>query len=89
MPTGRERPHRAVSLLRVSDQEENYDSPAATRAKALRLLARMRTVIALDQRRRLGLGPVPPRNDLGFATNFVHMSFGEGPEPAMVALVGV
>jgi citrate synthase len=41
-------------------------------------------VVALDQRRRRGLDAVPPRDDLGFAANFLYMTFGDLPEPAIV-----
>jgi citrate synthase len=75
----------AVSLLGASDPAENDISPAAIRAKALRLFAVLPTVVALDQRRRHGLGPVPPRDDLGYAANFLYMTFGKVPEPQIVA----
>src|SRR5579875_2104148 len=59
----------AVSLLGAADPAEVAAAPA---------------VVALDQRRRHGLDPVPPRDDLGYAANFLHMTFGEVPEPAIV-----
>ena len=75
----------AVSLLGAGDPDENDNSPAALRAKAVRLFALLPTVVALDQRRRRGLGAVRPRDDLGFAANFLYMTFGEVPEPEIVA----
>jgi citrate synthase len=75
----------AVSLLGASDPAENDNSPAALRAKALRLFAVLPAVVALDQRRRHGLGAISPRDDLGFAANFLFMTFGQVPEPAIVA----
>jgi citrate synthase len=75
----------AVSLLGAGDPAENDNSPAALRAKALRLFAVLPAVVALDQRRRHGLGAMPPRDDLGFAANFLYMTFGKVPEPAIVA----
>ena len=75
----------AVSLLGASDPTENDNSPAALQAKALRLFAVLPAVVALDQRRRHGLGAIRPRDDLGFAANFLYMTFGELPEPAIVA----
>ena len=54
-------------------------------AKALRLFAVLPAVVALDQRRRHGLGAIPPRDDLGFAANFLYMTFGKVPEPQIVA----
>jgi citrate synthase len=75
----------AVSLLGASDPAENDNSPAAIRAKALKLFAAAPTVVALDQRRRHGYGAIPPRDDLGFAANFLYMTFGKTLEPEIVA----
>jgi citrate synthase len=74
----------AVSLLGASDPAEDDSTPEAVQAKALRLFAALPAVVALDQRRRHGQDPIPPRADLGFAANFLHMTFGEVPEPAIV-----
>jgi citrate synthase len=74
----------AVSLLGAADPTEDDNSPGANQAKALRLLAVLPAVVALDQRRRHGLDAVPPSDDLGFAANFLYMTFGQVPEPAIV-----
>jgi citrate synthase len=73
----------AVSLLGASDPDS--ESPRAAQAQALRLFAVLPSVVALDQRRRRGLEAMPPRDDLGFAANFLWMTFGEIPEPAIVS----
>ncbi|HEY4466130.1 MAG TPA: bifunctional 2-methylcitrate synthase/citrate synthase [Streptosporangiaceae bacterium] len=75
----------AVSLLGAADPAEDDNSPEANRRKALRLFAVLPAVVALDQRRRRGLEAVPARDDLGFAANFLHMTFGQVPEPAIIA----
>jgi citrate synthase len=75
----------AVSLLGATDPAENDNSPESNQAKALRLFAVMPAVVALDQRLRRGLQAVSPRDDLGFAANFLYMTFGEVPEPAIVS----
>jgi citrate synthase len=75
----------AVSLLGAADPTENDSSPAASRAKALRLFALLPAVVAMDHRRRRRQDPVPPRGDLGFAANFLYMTFGEVPDQAIVA----
>jgi citrate synthase len=75
----------AVSLLGTNDPAENDNSPRAVHAKALRLFAVLPAVVALDQRRRRGLEALPARGDLGFAANFLYMTFGEIPEPAIVS----
>lgn len=72
----------AVSWLGSSDTQE--DEPSANREKALRLLAALPTVVALDQRRRRGLAPIAPDPGLGYSANFFHMTFGEVPEPEVV-----
>jgi 2-methylcitrate synthase len=74
----------AVSLLGASDPAEDDNSPAAVQAKALRLFAVLPAVVALDQRRRHGLGAIAPRDDLGYAANFLYMTFGKVPEPQIV-----
>ena len=58
---------------------------AAVHAQALRLFAVLPSLVALDQRRRHGLGAVVPRDDLGYAANFLYMTFGKVPEPQVVA----
>jgi citrate synthase len=75
----------AVSLLGTADPEASNNTLQGNQRKALRLFAALPTVVALDQRRRHGLGAVPPRDDLGFAANFLHMTFGYVPEPVIVA----
>ena len=75
----------AVSLLGANDPAEDDNSPGAVRAKALRLFATLPSVVAMDQRRRHGLGMIPPRDDLGYAANFLYMAFGKVPEPQIVA----
>ena len=74
----------AASLLGANDPAENDNSPASLLAKSLRLFATVPTVVALDQRRRHGLGAIPPRDDLGYAANFLYMTFGEVPEPEIL-----
>jgi citrate synthase len=71
----------AVSLLGAADPAENDNSADAIQAKALRLFAVLPAVVAADQRRRRGQEALPPRDDLGFAANFLYMTFGEIPEP--------
>ncbi|AUS77146.1 2-methylcitrate synthase [Actinoalloteichus sp. AHMU CJ021] len=74
----------AVSVLGANDPGEDDNSPAANHAKSLRLFAALPAAVALTQRRRRGLLPLEPRADLGYAENFLYMTFGEVPEPAIV-----
>ncbi|MFE0045303.1 bifunctional 2-methylcitrate synthase/citrate synthase [Streptomyces albireticuli] len=74
----------AVSLLGAEDPTEDDGSPAANRAKALTLLAKLPVVVAADHRRRRGLAAIQPDPSLGLAENFFHMCFGEVPDPEVV-----
>ncbi|WP_394619013.1 bifunctional 2-methylcitrate synthase/citrate synthase [Lentzea sp. JNUCC 0626] len=74
----------AVSVLGAHDPFENDDSLEANRAKALRLFAMLPSAVALNQRLRRGLLPLEPRDDLGYAENFLYMTFGAVPEPEIV-----
>ncbi|WP_301148927.1 bifunctional 2-methylcitrate synthase/citrate synthase [Mycobacterium simiae] len=73
----------AISFLGAEDPDEDDD--AANRAKSLRMLAVLPTIVAIDMRRRRGLEPVPPHSSLGYAENFLRMCFGEVPEPEVVS----
>ena len=68
----------AVSLLGATD-------PGPGDAVALRLFAVLPAIVALDHRRRHGLGAVLPRADLSYAANLLYMTFGKVPEPQIVA----
>ncbi|GAA1785516.1 bifunctional 2-methylcitrate synthase/citrate synthase [Leucobacter iarius] len=48
------------------------------------LFAQLPTVVAAVQRRRRGQEPIPPRDDLDYARNFLWMTFGELPSDAAV-----
>lgn len=74
----------AISWLGAQDPSEDDRSPDANLAKAIRMTAQLPTVVAADQRRRHGFDRVPPRSDLGFAENFLYMSFGELPRPEVL-----
>ena len=74
----------AVSYLGIEDPRADDNSPAANREKAIRMLARIPTIIATDYRLRKGLERIPPRQDLKFADNFFHMCFGEMPEKTVL-----
>ncbi|WP_337059375.1 bifunctional 2-methylcitrate synthase/citrate synthase [Kineococcus sp. G2] len=74
----------AVSVLGALDPDAADSSPAAELAKAERLFAVLPAVVALAQRRRHGLGPLPPREDLGYAADFLWQAFGTEPDPRLV-----
>jgi citrate synthase len=58
---------------------------AAVPAKAVRMFAVLPSIVAADQRIRQGLGVITPREHLGYAANFLSMTFGKVPEPQIVA----
>ena len=74
----------AVSVLGAHDPTAEDSSPEANLAKSVRLLAQLPAIVALDQRRRRGQEPIAPRDDLGFAENFLHVTFGAVPDPVVV-----
>ncbi len=74
----------AVSLLGLYDEEADVMDPEANYRKAIRLQAKMPAIVAAFARIRKGLKPVAPRNDLGFAANFLYMLTGKDPEPIAV-----
>ncbi|MGY4645776.1 bifunctional 2-methylcitrate synthase/citrate synthase [Cellulomonas sp. URHB0016] len=74
----------AVSVIGAHDPTASDSSPEANLAKSVRLLAQLPGIVALDQRRRRGQDAVAPRDDLGFAENFLWIAFGEVPDPVVV-----
>jgi citrate synthase len=74
----------AISLLAgAEDFQPSLDiGHDRLRADAMQLTAAVPTLIAALHRLRNGLEPVAPRDDLGYAANYLHMIFGEVPDPA-------
>ncbi|MBM5674618.1 citrate synthase [Listeria innocua] len=66
-----------VSMLGVFDTEAELDDGEAVYRKGLRLQAKMPTIVAAFSRIRRGLDPIPPREDLNMAANFLYMITGE------------
>lgn len=79
----------AVSLLGLYDAESEDSSPAANLRKAIRLTAKMPTILAAWARLRQGLEPVAPRTDLGIAESFVYQLHGTGPDETESAAINV
>jgi len=59
--------------------------PEYMRASAVRLVAKVPTIVAAFHRIRRGDDPIAPRNDLGHAANFLYMLNGEEPEPLVAS----
>ncbi|NSL51272.1 citrate synthase [Calidifontibacillus erzurumensis] len=77
----------AVSMLGLFDEEADVMDKEANYRKAIRLQAKMPTIVAAFQRIRKGLEPVAPRKDLSFAANFLYMLNGEEPDKIAVEAI--
>lgn len=53
-------------------------------ARSIRLFAVLPAIVAYGQRRRRGLQPVAPRDDLDYSANFLWMTFGEEADGVVV-----
>ncbi|MDR5701538.1 bifunctional 2-methylcitrate synthase/citrate synthase [Agromyces aerolatus] len=74
----------AISVIGASDPTTADDSAEANLDKAVRLFAKLPSIVSYDQRRRRELDFVEPRDDLGFSANFLWQTFGEAPELEVV-----
>lgn len=70
----------AVSLIGHWDADANDNSPAANHRKAIRLTAKMGTIVCAFEAIRNGKDPVAPKSDKSIAWNFMYMLKG-GAEP--------
>lgn len=70
-----------ISATSLEDPSEGDNSAEADLRKAIRLTAKMPTVLAAYIRRRKGLQPIPPEPGLGHAANFAHMALGDKAHP--------
>jgi len=70
----------AVSQLALFDEEADVMDSEANYRKAVRLQAKLATIVASFARIRKGLNPVAPRQDLSFAANFLYMLSGDVPD---------
>ena len=76
-----------VSASSFEDPAEGDNSPEAERAKAVRLVAKMPTILAAYIRRRKGQQPIPPDPALGHAANFAHMTWNDKADPRAAAVL--
>src|SRR5699024_3131552 len=77
----------AISLLGLYDEEADVNDPEANRRKAIRLQAKVATVVTAFSRLRQGKEPVKPKKDLTFAENFIYMLKGEEGDPIEVEAI--
>ncbi|MCP3030552.1 citrate synthase [Halobacillus sp. A1] len=70
----------AVSMLGLFDSEADEMEEEANKRKAVRLQAKIATVVTAFSRIRKGQEPVSPKKDLSFAANFLYMLNDKEPE---------
>ncbi len=63
----------------------DIDDPQQRETAAFRLIAKVPTIAAMAYKYSIGQPFVYPRNDLGFAENFLHMTFSVPSEPYKVS----
>ena len=73
-----------VSFLGCEDERIWDASPATNLDKAIRLLAKIPTMVAADFRFKKGLDFIAPNPNLSIAENFFHMCFGKVPDAKVV-----
>jgi citrate synthase len=73
----------AISALSLYDEEAEVQTEEANRRKAIKLTAKMPTLVTAFARMRAGLEPIMPRAGVGLAANFLYMLNGD--EPTEVA----
>jgi len=70
-----------VALLALHDPDRHDDSPEANLRKAIRLIAKMATLIAYSYRINRGQKPIKPDSSLMHGENFLYMLQGKKPDP--------
>ncbi|HWO96758.1 MAG TPA: citrate synthase [Bacillus sp. (in: firmicutes)] len=69
-----------VSTLAMYDEEADQIAEEANYRKAMRLQAKLSSIVAAYARIRKGQEPLAPKADLSFAANFLYMLNGEIPD---------
>jgi citrate synthase len=76
--------HAVVAGLSLHDPDANVIADEPNRRKAIRLTARLGTIIAAYHRVRTGQWPLQPIKGQSLSWNFLYMLCGEEPEPKRV-----
>ncbi len=74
----------ARDLAGIGSVLDASGDPVQNLERSIRLFAALPAIVAYGQRRRRGLDPVPPRDDLDYAANFLWMTFADQPDPVVV-----
>src|SRR5690625_1916128 len=77
----------AISLLGLYDEEADVMDPEANKRKAIRLQAKVATIVTTFSRLRQGKDPIKPKKDLTYAENFIYMLNGKEGDPIEVEAI--
>ncbi|MDQ6963098.1 MAG: citrate synthase [Mariprofundaceae bacterium] len=73
----------------LADQEDQVQAQKDLDMAAIRLIAKMPTLVAAHARMRVGDDPITPRDDLSHAANFLYMLRGEEPSALEARIMDV
>jgi citrate synthase len=79
----------AVAALGMFYPAKNVRDPEIQYNSSVRLIAKLPTIVAAHARMRRGDDPIPPRDDLGHAANFLYMLTAKEPEPMMAEILDI
>lgn len=74
----------AIETAGTGNVLDAVGTPEQNLERSLALFAVLPAIVAYGQRRRRGQELIEPRDDLGYAANFLWVTFGEEPEPEVV-----
>src|SRR5690625_5070105 len=77
----------AISFLGLFDDEADVMSAESNMRKAIRIQAKISTIVTVFSRIRQGKEPVKPNKELGFAANFLYMLNGKEADPLEVEVI--
>lgn len=77
----------AISLLGLYDKEADVMENDANKRKAIRIQAKIATIVTSFARIRQGKEPVKPKKDLSYSANFLYMLNGEEPKDIEVEAI--
>ncbi|MFC0522354.1 citrate synthase [Pontibacillus salicampi] len=70
----------AVSILGLYDEEADTIEESANNRKAIRIQAKISSIVTAFGRIRKGLDPIQPKQEYSYAANFLYMLNGEEPK---------
>jgi citrate synthase len=79
----------SAAALGLFYSRRDLHNPVYIRTAAVRLIATIPTMVAAFQLMREGNDPVKPRDDLGYAANFLYMLNEEEPDPLMAKIFDI